>query len=59
PIKTDRYLVSLRINAVPETEPTYRQFYMTLDQMLTDCSQKIRWLLKTLRFSDSTSSVMI
>lgn len=58
-IETDGYQVSLRIKAGPETELTYRQFYVAFDQMPTDYSQGILRLLKTLPFADGSSSAMV
>ncbi|WP_080056239.1 hypothetical protein [Spirosoma aerolatum] len=58
-IDTDGYEVSLQVKSGSETEITYRQFYVAFNQTPTDYNQGILRLLKTLQFSDGTTSAMV
>ncbi|GAB4025430.1 hypothetical protein [Spirosoma gilvum] len=58
-IEMDGYEVSLQVKSGGETELTYRQFYVAFNQTPTDYNQGILRLLKTLQFSDGTTSAMV
>ncbi|WP_020598065.1 hypothetical protein [Spirosoma panaciterrae] len=58
-IETDGFEVSLQVKSGNETEVTYRQFYVAFNQTPTDYNQGILRLLKTIQFSDGTTSAMV